>query len=71
MHWNQQVIPSLLFYQASHKGRIYSLPKLQKSRRVTVSRPVCLELQAGFPLGGIFLARDKEKFPPLLVEKGV
>ena len=53
------------------KGRIYSLPKLQKSRRVTVSRPVCLELQAGFPLGGIFLARDKEKFPPLLVEKGV
>ena len=40
MHLNQQVILSLLFYQASHEGRIYSLPKLQKSRRVTVSRPV-------------------------------
>ena len=26
------------------KGRIYSLPKLQKSRRVSVSRPVCLDL---------------------------
>ena len=44
MHYNQQVILSLLFYQASHEGRIYSLPKLQKSRRVTVSRPVCLDL---------------------------
>ena len=31
MHWNQQVILSL-FYQASHEGRIYSPPKLQKSR---------------------------------------
>ena len=40
----QQVIPSLLFYQASHEGRIYSLPKLQKSRPVTVSRPVRLGL---------------------------
>ena len=45
MHQNQQVILSLLFYQASHEGRIYSLPKLQKSRRVTVSRPVCLGLK--------------------------
>ena len=42
MHWNQQVILSLLFYQASREGRIYSLPKLQKSRRVTVSRPMYL-----------------------------
>ena len=33
MHWNQQAILSLLFYQASHEGRIYALPKLQKSRR--------------------------------------
>ena len=41
MHWDQQVILSLLFYQVSHEGRIYWLPKLQKSRRVTVSRPVC------------------------------
>ena len=45
MHQNQQVILSLLFYQASHQGRINSLPKLQKSRRVTVSRPVCLGLK--------------------------
>ena len=45
VHWNQQVILSLLFYQNSHEGRIYSLPKLQKCRRVTVSRPVCLGLQ--------------------------
>ena len=29
------------------EGRIYSLPKLQKSRRVTVSRPVCFGLQMG------------------------
>ena len=44
MYWHQQVILSLLCYQASHEGRIYSLPKLQKSRRVAVmvSRPVCL-----------------------------
>ena len=40
MHLNQQVILLFLFYQASHEGRIYSLPKLQKSRRVTFSRPV-------------------------------
>ena len=33
----------MLFYQASHEGRIYS--KLQKSRRVTVSRPVRLDLK--------------------------
>ena len=45
MHWNQQVILPLLFYQASHEGRIYSLPKLQKSRRVTVSRTVCFGLK--------------------------
>ena len=45
MHQNQQVILSLLFYQASHEGRIYSLPNLQKSRRVTVSRPVCVDVQ--------------------------
>ena len=45
MDWNQQVILSLLFYQASHEGRIYSLPKLQKSRRVPVSRPLCLGLK--------------------------
>ena len=31
MHQNQQVILSLLFQQASHEGRTYSLPKLQKS----------------------------------------
>ena len=30
IHYNQQVIMSLLFYQASHEGRIYLLPKLQK-----------------------------------------
>ena len=48
MHQNKQVILSLLFYQASHEGRIYSLPKLQKSRRVTVLRPVCLGLQGLF-----------------------
>ena len=47
MHKNQQVILSLLFYQASHEGRIYSLRKLQNSRRVTgfasgVSRPLLL-----------------------------
>ena len=41
MHYNQQVTLSL-FYQASHERRIYSLSKLEKSRRVTVSRPVCL-----------------------------
>ena len=45
MHQNPQVILSLLFYQVSHEGRIYSLPKLQKSRRVTVSRSVCLSLK--------------------------
>ena len=45
MDWNQQVILSLLFYQASQEGRIYSLPKLQKSRRVPVSRPLCLGLK--------------------------
>ena len=45
MHKNQQVILSLLFYQASHEGRIYSLRKLQKSRRaLRVSRPMCLGL---------------------------
>ena len=44
MHLNQQVILPLSFYQTSHEGRLYSLPKLQKSRRVTVSRPVCLGL---------------------------
>ena len=32
VHWNQQVILSLLFNQASHEGRIYSLLKLQKSQ---------------------------------------
>ena len=40
---NTLSILSLLFY--FHEGRIYSLPKLQKSRRVTVSRPVCLGLK--------------------------
>ena len=45
VHWNQQVILSLLFNQASHEGRIYSLLKLEKSRRVTVSRLVCLGLK--------------------------
>ena len=43
MHWHQQVILALLFCQASHERRIYSLPKLQKSRHcVTISRPACL-----------------------------
>ena len=51
MHKNQQVILSLLFYQASHEGRIYSIPKLQKSRRVMVSRLVCLDLKDYIKLG--------------------
>ena len=46
MYQNQQAILSLLFYHVSHEGRVYSLPKLQKSRRVTVSRPVCVDLKA-------------------------
>ena len=49
-HQNQQVILTLLFYQASHEGRIYSLPNLQKWRRVTVSRPVCIDLKGGLKL---------------------
>ena len=54
MHWNQQVILSLLFYQASHEGRIYSLPESQKSRRVTVSGPVCLGHSDSRPLSYFF-----------------
>ena len=33
VHWNQQVILSLLFYQGSHEGRIYSIPKLWMSKK--------------------------------------
>ena len=42
MHWNQQVILSLLFYQASHEGRIYSLPKLPKNRVALRFRVRCV-----------------------------
>ena len=50
MHQNEQVILSLLFYQACHERRIYSLPKLQKSRRVTVSRPGFCAYQTPYEL---------------------
>ena len=53
MHQNQQVILSLLFYQVCHEGRIYSLPKVQKSRRVTVSRPVCVDLNPNPKRNGV------------------
>ena len=63
MHWNQQVILSLLFYQASH-ARIYSLPKLQKSRRVMVSRPVCFGLYNANRIGDSVRRTKNSKTSP-------